>query len=821
VSFERRELFQAATRKAAADDEQLREIVSDGVTLNPDKPAVQKILRGNVEFLTLPLPDGKGGTLELELAKVNILAPGFSVKTSSPTDEAIDNNPGVHYRGIIKGNDQSLAAVSVFKNEVMGFYSTPADGNFVLGRLGGDNAADKHILYAEKDLKISSNFDCDTKDGGIRLPASVLQEPDEIMARCVRIYLEANYDIFLDKGSSIANVTAYVAGMFNQSATIFANDGIPVAMSQIFVWNSQSPYTTSNSSDLLALFKTNRPSFNGDFAHLLHFMGGGGRASIPQVCDLDNSYAVSGIESTYQTVPTYSWTIFVFTHEAGHNLGSPHTHECAWNGNNTAIDSCGTPVGCASPEVPSGGGTIMSYCNTNNVGINFTLGFGTQPRNLIVNRFNNAYCLTDCDSDCSYSLSPQLSYFPPVGGSGSFNVTAGASCAWTATFLETSLLEIFSPFRQEKLFSPLEDSTSEKVLTGSSSSTGSVGAPGAIFQNRAPVIIDDGNLGVSWITITSGSSGTGNGTVDFTVAANTSPKAARSARILIGNRLHTIFQEATPAPQPRQFDFDGDQKSDLSVFRPSDGYWYINNSSNNSLTAVQFGASGDLLVPEDFDGDDKTDISVFRPSNGTWYRLNSTDNSFSAAQFGANGDVPSPGDFDADSKADIAVYRPSEGIWYRIDTRNNEYILTQFGAAGDKPVVGDYDNDDHSDIAVFRPNNGTWYIKTRVGFTSIQFGNSTDKLVVGDYDGDGKSDPAVYRPSDATWYLLRSTQGFAGVQFGLSTDMPAPGDYDGDGKTDLGVYRSNTWYLLQSTQGLTSAQFGANGDWAVPNSFVR
>ncbi|HEX8370743.1 MAG TPA: SBBP repeat-containing protein, partial [Pyrinomonadaceae bacterium] len=87
------------------------------------------------------------------------------------------------------------------------------------------------------------------------------------------------------------------------------------------------------------------------------------------------------------------------------------------------------------------------------------------------------------------------------------------------------------------------------------------------------------------------------------------------------------------------FDYDGDGKADLSVFRPSAGSWYISQSSNNAFIAVQFGASGDLIAPADFDGDGKTDISVFRPSDGGWYRLNSSNNTFSAFQFGSNGDL--------------------------------------------------------------------------------------------------------------------------------------------------------------------------------------
>lgn len=134
--------------------------------------------------------------------------------------------------------------------------------------------------------------------------------------------------------------------------------------------------------------------------------------------------------------------------------------------------------------------------------------------------------------------------------------------------------------------------------------------------------------------------------------------------------------------RPPAFDYDGDGKSDLSVFRPSDGNWYINNSSNNSLSVLQFGISGDLIAPADFDGDGKTDICVFRPGDGGWYRLNSSNNTFTPVQFGTDGDLPVPGDFDGDGKADLVVFRPSSGTWYLLRTTGG-FTGFKFGANGD------------------------------------------------------------------------------------------------------------------------------------------
>jgi photosystem II stability/assembly factor-like uncharacterized protein len=266
-------------------------------------------------------------------------------------------------------------------------------------------------------------------------------------------------------------------------------------------------------------------------------------------------------------------------------------------------------------------------------------------------------------------------------------------------------------------------------------------------------------------------------------------------------------------------DFDGDGKTDVSVFRPNGGNWFISNSSNSQFRAVNFGLNGDSIAPADFDNDDKTDIAVFR--DGTWYVLNSANGAFRAQQFGTVNDKPVPADYDGDGKADLAVFRG--GNWYFINSSDDQFRAVSWGLSDDLPVPGDFDGDGRTDIAVYRPAEGTWYmLRSTAGFAAVNFGIVEDKPVVGDYDGDQKADVAVWRPSAGAWYLSMSTSGFAAQQFGISADVPTPGDYDGDGKTDVAVFRpeSGHWFLQQSQSGFRAQNFGTAGDRPVPAAFV-
>jgi hypothetical protein len=139
-------------------------------------------------------------------------------------------------------------------------------------------------------------------------------------------------------------------------------------------------------------------------------------------------------------------------------------------------------------------------------------------------------------------------------------------------------------------------------------------------------------------------------------------------------------------------DYDDDNKTDIAIFVPVYGAWWISTSSSNFTSYISkgWGNSESVLVPGDYDGDGKTDIAIFNPVYGAWWICTSSSNftSHISKQWGNSESVLVPGDYDGDGKTDIAIFVPVYGAWWISTSSSNftSYISKQWGSSTSVPL---------------------------------------------------------------------------------------------------------------------------------------
>ncbi len=405
-----------------------------GTVLQLNQNLLSLIVEEQNEVLSLDIPFGNE-LLSVKLIKTDLGDVNVRLISEGENSGRVSSR-GVFYHGYIDGEENSIGSMSFTKNNVYGMFASEIHSNLSFTKLENNT----YLFYPDKDFDRSNYTYCSTEDED--LPQGAPEEINETSANndnCVQMEWVVSYRLYQRVGSNIEEVEDFILGLFNNVQVMYENEDISTKLKELVIYDEADPFDHSNSGEALTTFRDLYPHNQaGVLYHLLDLSGNnnGGRAYLSVLCNSAYNIAYSDIRNSYKQVPDYSWSVKVITHEIGHNLGSRHTHWCGWPGG--SIDGCGptyhsdyTEGDCEIGPLPSGGGTIMSYCHLlGSVGVNFTKGFGPLPGDFIRERVNSAYCLVPCCA-LDIEVDVQVTHASCGENNGSITVSATGGGSYT------------------------------------------------------------------------------------------------------------------------------------------------------------------------------------------------------------------------------------------------------------------------------------------------------------------------------------------------------------------------------------------------------
>ena len=153
----------------------------------------------------------------------------------------------------------------------------------------------------------------------------------------------------------------------------------------------------------------------------------------------------------------------------------------------------------------------------------------------------------------------------------------------------------------------------------------------------------------------------------------------------------TLLASSSGPPGTRRLvaDFDGDGKSDLTVYRPrrvSGSFDIVARVQHETALALPVGLSGGHAALADFDGDGKSELTVYRTVDGRVvhpvFIPGYSTNSFGHFQW-VWAETRRPWRLDGDGRAELTVYRPGTGEWFlriQASLQHRSFAVLQWGA---------------------------------------------------------------------------------------------------------------------------------------------
>ena len=353
---------------------------------------LNRLKDGRYNQIEITIPSSNGvQTLKLKQRQI---APTEGITVTTASGQSFIADPGVYYYGKIQNSENSTAIVSVSPRGSMYVFLQEADGSICEIA----ESSDHNNQYLSADFKNREEMICplSKNTSGVKTPkGSNLQRmsgcspTDMDDANCanetfiINVFYEFDHISYIDEGRDIQNCIDWITDthgivnlIYDNIGNVSNNDqqttplssGIDLLLSGIFIWDHPDPYLVGTDLSSLQLraqqFRDQRPTFNGDIAHLINkgIQDLGGWANIDPT-NLSSSlcrdeivhdpsanvdFTVSPHCVSYVSTLTnnqdfiFSYGTALVAHEMGHLLGGRHTHEPFWYEDNNGTYSVET-----------------------------------------------------------------------------------------------------------------------------------------------------------------------------------------------------------------------------------------------------------------------------------------------------------------------------------------------------------------------------------------------------------------------------------------------------------------------------------------------
>lgn len=365
----------------------------------------------SIELTNVELPGSADATLDLVRSR-DVFDPTTQFYTMTKQGRrAFTVRPIASYAGTVRGVPGSRVSLHYSDGDLTGVIEDPSGRRVVLTQdMNGTDrpTSTPHMLADEQAAyrgNVLSSFLCgnesiiDDPDQLGKLmavraskPLEALQDDDMRELKLAVVLREDLDSAMKRRGATDEQVAQYfmkIIACVSQAYEEEFNTTIFVPYFQKFTTDEPSPYFYNGREpgELLQEFSEdwaqNYSDVERDAAHLFTLIrpiGGsyvGGIAFLGKLCDKARrgGYGVSTVWTNANEMPGrptasngFVWDYFVIAHELGHNVGSPHTHNCFWTPK--PVDTCQLIEDNTDACFSRGQlnrvvrpGTIMSYCH--------------------------------------------------------------------------------------------------------------------------------------------------------------------------------------------------------------------------------------------------------------------------------------------------------------------------------------------------------------------------------------------------------------------------------------------------------------------------